>query len=228
MKRGESSQSESLWGDFASPETAEAATIPDIPDIPKAMSDAPELAAAPGAVPDWALPAWDAIDSSLPEQSLSAGSPAQLAPPVTAAAVPTAKPGSDQFALRILGVSEVNRAVRDAMRSDPNLRDVWVEGEVGRVTVSSAGHAYFTLKDERSQLSCVFFRDDRLASPFEPRTGLRVVAHGRVDLFESQGVYQLYVTAIQPAGIGDLALRFEALKARLAAEGISTPPASGG
>jgi exodeoxyribonuclease VII large subunit len=122
--------------------------------------------------------------------------------------------------LRILQVSEITRAVRDAVRADAGLRDVWVEGEVGRVTVSSAGHAYFTLKDERSQLACVFFRDDRLGSPFEPRTGLRVVVHGRVDLFETQGVYQLYVTAVQPAGFGDLALRFEALKAKLAAEGL--------
>ncbi len=127
------------------------------------------------------------------------------------------------FGLRILGVSEVTRAVRDAVRSDDRLRDVWVEGEVGRVTVSSAGHAYFTLKDERSQLSCVWFRDDRLASPFEPRTGLRVVAHGRVDVFDAQGVYQLYVSAVQPAGFGDLAIRFEALKARLAAEGLFDP-----
>ncbi|MGA2513300.1 MAG: exodeoxyribonuclease VII large subunit [Candidatus Limnocylindrales bacterium] len=117
-------------------------------------------------------------------------------------------------------MSEVTRAVRDAVRADPALRDVWVEGEVGRVTVSSAGHCYFTLKDERSQLACVFFRDDRLASPFEARTGLRVVVHGRVDIFEAQGVFQLYVSAIQPAGFGDLALRFEALKARLAAEGL--------
>jgi exodeoxyribonuclease VII large subunit len=138
-------------------------------------------------------------------------------PPVAESA-PTA--GTAGFALKILGVTEVTRAVRDAVRADGDLRDVWVEGEVGRVTVSSAGHCYFTLKDERSQLACVFFRDDRLASPFEARTGLRVVAHGRVDIFEAQGVYQLYVSSVQPAGFGDLALRFEALKARLAAEGL--------
>ena len=100
------------------------------------------------------------------------------------------------------------------------LRDLWVEGEVGRVTVSSAGHAYFTLKDDRSQLQCVWFRDDRLRSPFEPQTGLRVVAHGRMDVFEPQGALQLYVESLQPAGFGDLALRFEELKARLAAEGL--------
>ncbi len=122
--------------------------------------------------------------------------------------------------LRIYGVSEVTRAVREAIRSDERLRDVWVEGEVGRVMVSSAGHSYFTLKDERTQLSCVWFRDDRRSSPFEPQAGLRVVAHGRIDVFDQQGVYQLYVSAIQPAGFGDLALRYEALKARLSAEGL--------
>ncbi len=117
-------------------------------------------------------------------------------------------------------MSDVTRAVREAVRGDDRLRDVWVEGEVGRVTVSSAGHAYFTLKDERSQLQCVWFRDDRLASLYEPQTGLRIVAHGRVDVFDANGVYQLYVSAVQPAGFGDLALRFEALKARLSAEGL--------
>ncbi|HSH21340.1 MAG TPA: exodeoxyribonuclease VII large subunit, partial [Candidatus Caenarcaniphilales bacterium] len=124
---------------------------------------------------------------------------------------------------RILGVGEVTRLVRDTLRAEPELRDVWVEGEVGQVTVSSAGHCYFTLKDERAQLRCVIFRDDRLMLPFEARTGLRLVAHGRLDVFEPQGAYQLYVDTLQPAGFGDLALRFEALKAKLAAEGLFDP-----
>jgi len=122
--------------------------------------------------------------------------------------------------LRILSVGEVTRRVREAIRTDELLRDLWVEGEVGRVTVSAAGHAYFTLKDERAQLECVWFRDERLASAFEARTGLRVVAHGRLDLFEQQGRVQLYVESLQPAGFGDLALRLEELKARLSAEGL--------
>ena len=111
-------------------------------------------------------------------------------------------------------------SIRGAVRSDPRLADLWVEGEIGRVTISSAGHAYFALKDERNQLQCVWFRDDRLRSAFEAQAGLRVVAHGRIDLFEPQGALQLYVESIQPAGLGDLTLRFEALKARLAAEGL--------
>jgi exodeoxyribonuclease VII large subunit len=163
--------------------------------------------------PDWALPAWDSLGigggagtGSGPSAAVPAGS---LLPPPTR--------------LRILGVSEVTRAVRDAIRGDDRLRDVWVEGEVGRVTVSSAGHGYFNLKDERSQLPCVWFRDDRVSSPFEAQVGLRIVAHGRLDVFEPGGTYQLYVSAIQPAGFGDLAIRFEALKARLAAEGLFEP-----
>ena len=136
--------------------------------------------------------------------------------PLPAASPPA--PGT--FGVRILGVSEVTRAVKAAVREDPRLADLWVEGEVGRVTVSSAGHAYFALKDERSQLQCVWFRDDRLRSAFEAQVGLRVVAHGRIDLFEPQGALQLYVESLQPAGFGDLALRFEELKARLAAEGL--------
>ena len=66
----------------------------------------------------------------------------------------------------------------------------------------------------------MIFRDDRLMMPFEARTGLRLIAQGSIDVFEPQGAYQLYVRALQPSGFGDLALQFEALKAKLAAEGI--------
>ena len=153
--------------------------------------------------PDWALPSWDSI--------------------VDGTGITVPNPGiktPGAFGVRILGVSEATRAIRDAVRSDPRLGDLWVEGEISRVTISSAGHAYFALKDERSQLQCVWFRDDRVRSAFEAQPGLRVVAHGRMDLYEPNGGLQLYVESIQPAGVGDLALRFEALKARLAAEGL--------
>ena len=124
------------------------------------------------------------------------------------------------FGLHVRSVSEVSRAIKDRIRADDGLRDIWVEGEVGRVTVSTAGHAYFTLKDARAQLQCVWFNDDRVRSAFQPQTGLQVVVHGRIDLFEPQGSLQLYVDALQPSGFGNLALRFEQTKARLAAEGL--------
>jgi exodeoxyribonuclease VII large subunit len=159
-----------------------------------------------GERPEGLLPPWDAAP---------ADEPATTGPMPTISRTP---PGT--FGLRILGVSEVARAVREAVRADERLRDVWVEGEVGRVTISTAGHAYFSLKDERSALQCVWFRDERARSAFQPQAGLRIVVHGRVDLFEPQGALQLYVESIQPAGFGDLTLRFEALKARLSEEGL--------
>jgi exodeoxyribonuclease VII large subunit len=200
MSRSRRPDSEPLWGD----------------DEPLRQ---PASTGRPSEPPDWALPAWDSFgDSSDAEPRPRPEARAQ--PPAAAPAEVAIAQARGEAGLRILAVSDVTRAIRDAVRAEPSLRDVWVEGEVGRVTVSSAGHCYFTLKDERSQLACVFFRDDRLASPFEARTGLRVVVHGRVDIFEGQGVYQLYVSAIQPSGFGDLALKFEALKAKLAAEGL--------
>jgi exodeoxyribonuclease VII large subunit len=171
---------------------------------------------SPSEPPDWALPSWDAIPAEPAEPTRGVRSIQPTSP--VAGQGPATAPGT--FGLRILGVSEVTRAIRGAVRADPRLTDLWVEGEIGRVTVSSAGHAYFALKDERNQLQCVWFRDDRLRSAFEAQAGLRVVAHGRVDVFEPQGALQLYVDSIQPSGRGDLTLRFEALKARLAADGL--------
>ncbi|MEZ4596419.1 MAG: exodeoxyribonuclease VII large subunit [Chloroflexota bacterium] len=142
------------------------------------------------------------------------------------ARAPEARPGEgragrpERALPRILGVAELTGHIKQALRVAPSLRDVWVEGEVGQVTVSSAGHCYFTLKDERASIRSMIFRDDRLAMPFQPRTGIRLVAHGRIDVFDAQGVYQLYVDTLQPAGFGDLALRFEALKAQLTQEGL--------
>ena len=141
--------------------------------------------------------------------------------PTPASGQPNVPPISNAASsLPIMSVAELTSLVKGTLRSAPRLRDVWVEGEVGQVTISAAGHCYFTLKDERAQLRCVIFRDERLMMPFEARTGLRLVAHGNLDVFEPQGTYQLYVESLQPSGFGDLALRYEALKAKLSAEGL--------
>src|SRR3954449_6331970 len=135
-------------------------------------------------------------------------------------AVDDAPRGDAAANLPIMSVGEVTALVKGALKAAPRLRDVWVEGEGGPARISAAGHCYFTLKDERAKIKCVIFRDDRLMMPFEARTGLRLVAQGNVDVFDQQGVYQLYVRTLQPSGFGDLALRFEALKAKLQGEGL--------
>ncbi len=155
---------------------------------------------APG---DGMLPPWDALSDD--------------ATPAAAAAVPDVAGGR---APAVRTVSDVVRALKDRIRSDEALHGLWVEGEVSRYTVSSAGHAYFTLKDARAQLQCVWFREARLRSRFEPQAGLAVIAQGRLDVFDAQGAVQLYVDSVEPAGLGNLALRFEQTKARLAAEGL--------
>jgi exodeoxyribonuclease VII large subunit len=165
-----------------------------------------------------------ASGAQAPGEARAGGTRAPGGPEPAAAKSPgVSETPQQQLQARIVSVGDLTKLIRSTLQDAPGLRDVWVEGEVGQVSISSAGHCYFTLKDERAQLRCMVFRDDRLAIPFQPRTGLRLVAHGRLDVFEPQGTYQLYVDALQPSGFGDLALRFEALKAKLAAEGLFDP-----
>lgn len=124
--------------------------------------------------------------------------------------------------MRIVDVSEITRYVKDLLEEDYNLQDVWVRGEVTNYTQSAAGHRYFSLKDEFAALRCVLFRGASSSIP-PMRNGMAVLAHGRMSIYEQRGDYQFYVDAVEEAGIGELHLRFEELKARLDAEGLFAP-----
>ncbi|RME46156.1 MAG: exodeoxyribonuclease VII large subunit [Chloroflexi bacterium] len=117
-------------------------------------------------------------------------------------------------------VSQLNRHVRSLLDGDPILQDCWVEGEVSNYSRATSGHVYFTLKDESARLSCVMWRSNFEWQTYTPEDGHAVVCHGYVSVYETQGRYQLYVDEIQPAGRGLLHLEFEALKQKLAAEGL--------
>jgi exodeoxyribonuclease VII large subunit len=121
--------------------------------------------------------------------------------------------------MHIVAVGELTRYLKDLLAEDPYFNDVWVRGEISSYTQAASGHRYFALKDETAQLKCVLFRSQYAAVP-PLRNGMAVVAHGRLSLYEARGDYQLYVDAIEDAGIGLLHLRFEELKARLEAEGL--------
>lgn len=122
--------------------------------------------------------------------------------------------------MKIYSVAEVNRHLRETLEADSLLADIWVSGEVSNYTQSTAGHLYFTLKDQASQLRCVFFRP-KVAITVED--GIAVVTHGRVSIYEVTGALQLYVDLVQPEGLGVLHLEFERLKMKLEAEGLFEP-----
>lgn len=117
-------------------------------------------------------------------------------------------------------VTEVTARVRSLLESDSALQSVWVGGEVSNMTQAASGHWYFTLKDAKTQLKCVMWRSSASKQSVVPRDGDQIEAHGYVGVYEPRGEYQLYADRVRPVGLGDLYLRFEELKARLAAEGL--------
>ncbi|MFO7539182.1 MAG: exodeoxyribonuclease VII large subunit [Chloroflexota bacterium] len=117
-------------------------------------------------------------------------------------------------------VSELTRYVRDLFEIDYRLQDIEVTGEISNFSQARSGHLYFTLKDDAAQLKCVMWRSSAERLGFRPQDGDAVIAQGRLSVYEAGGVYQLYADSLTPAGRGNLALAFEQLKERLAAEGL--------
>lgn len=119
-----------------------------------------------------------------------------------------------------LSVTQLNEYLKMVIDGDRVLSNVFVRGEISNFKLYSSGHAYFTLKDDAGQLKSVMFRSYFSRLAFLPEDGMRIIAHGRVSVYESSGQYQLYVDDMQPDGAGSLAMRFEQLKRKLAAEGL--------
>ena len=119
---------------------------------------------------------------------------------------------------KVYSVAEVNRKARMVLES--GMGEVWVEGELSRVTIHSSGHWYFTLKDEGAAVSCAMFRNDNQKITFKPKDGLQVQMLARPSLYEANGRYQLIASEMEEAGKGNLQEQFEKLKAKLAEEGL--------
>jgi exodeoxyribonuclease VII large subunit len=121
--------------------------------------------------------------------------------------------------MRIVEVSWLTRYLKDLLAEDYTLQDIWVQGEISGYKRAASGHRYFTLKDATAALRCVLFA----AYPAPPlRDGMAAIVHGRMSLWEARGDVQFYADDVRDAGEGLLNLRFEALKARLEAEGLFT------
>lgn len=117
-------------------------------------------------------------------------------------------------------VSEVNQYLKQLLESQSDLHHIPVLGEVSNFKRYGSGHCYFTLKDEKSALKCVMFKSRAEHLSFTPRNGEKVVALGSLSVYERDGVYQLYVSAMRRQGIGDLMQAYEALKEKLTKEGL--------
>ena len=119
----------------------------------------------------------------------------------------------------ILTIRELTRYVKRYLEQNPELRDVWIRGEISNFKHHSRGHMYFTLKDETSRIRAVMFRGNNQYLRFAPQDGMSVLARGEVNVYERDGQYQFYVREMQPDGIGALYQAFEDLKQKLSQKG---------
>ena len=126
-----------------------------------------------------------------------------------------------EFQRKIYSVSELSFEIREML--ERRFTDIWVEGELSNCKSSTAGHLYFTLKDDRAQLPAVCFRNAARLLRFRPENGKLFRARGRVSTYEGRGEYQLIVEVLEPAGLGALQLAFEQLKEKLEKEGLFRP-----
>jgi exodeoxyribonuclease VII large subunit len=124
---------------------------------------------------------------------------------------------------RIWSVNELTRYIKQLLVSDEILQNIWIRGEISNFKHHSAGHMYFTVKDENSSLRCVMFRSRNGSLAFVPADGMRVLVNGYVGLYEKNGQYQMYAEEMQPDGLGALHLAYEQLKEKLEAEGLFSP-----
>lgn len=123
-------------------------------------------------------------------------------------------------AMNPLTISQLTAHVSALFERDELLQDVWVLAEVSRWTRAASGHIYFSLKDSGAVISSVIWRGNAHRHTWLPSEGDQILAHGHVSVYPERGQYQFYADEIRPAGRGQLYAQFEALKERLAAEGL--------
>ena len=121
----------------------------------------------------------------------------------------------------VLSVSQLNRYIKMNFDADENLANIFISGKISNFTNHyRTGHLYFTLKDDSAAVSAVIFNSSAKRLKFMPEDGMKVIARGRVSVYEASGQYQLYVKEIQHDGIGALNLAYEQLKEKLQKEGL--------
>jgi exodeoxyribonuclease VII large subunit len=128
-----------------------------------------------------------------------------------------------QHSTHVFSVGELAVRIAGVLEADPVLQDVWLRGEVVNVNRSPAGHHYFSLKEDTTQLRCVLFRGSAFNSPVMPANGLAVVAHGAIHYYDRQGSCELIADLVFPEGVGLAQMHGERLYRQLEAEGLFEP-----
>jgi exodeoxyribonuclease VII large subunit len=121
----------------------------------------------------------------------------------------------------VLTVHQLNQTARQLLEGSFQL--IWIKGELSNVALPPSGHIYFTLKDARAQVRCALFKGNGRRVNFTPKNGQEVLLRASVSIYEERGDYQLIVTHMEQWGAGALQQAFEALKAKLQAEGLFDP-----
>ena len=124
---------------------------------------------------------------------------------------------------KIATVSQINGYVKKILDHNIILNNVWIKGEISNFKHHYSGHLYITLKDEGGVLKAVMFRGSAQSLNFEPSDGMKVLARGRISVYEAGGSYQLYIEEMIPDGVGELYIAYEQLKKQLEEEGLFRP-----
>lgn len=129
----------------------------------------------------------------------------------------------DRENVDIFSVSGLNNYIKNIFENNRTLSAITVRGEISNFTYHRSGHLYFSLKDAEGQIRAVMFRSRAQTLKFMPESGMKVIVHGSVTVYPRDGSYQIYVSSMQPDGVGALYLAYEQMKERLAAEGLFNP-----
>ncbi len=123
----------------------------------------------------------------------------------------------------VYSVNDLNNYVKQVLDNDENLKYIFVTGEISNFKAHYSGHLYLTLKDEKAAVKAVMFAGNASKLRFMPENGMKILAFGTVSIFPRDGSYQLYISDMQPDGIGALSIAFEQLKNKLEKEGLFSP-----
>lgn len=120
----------------------------------------------------------------------------------------------------IATVTQLNAYMKRVVEGQTALNDIWIKGEISNFKRHYSGHIYITLKDDGGVLKAVMFKSAAAGLTFSPEDGMKVLARGRIGVYEQSGTYQLYINEMSPDGVGELYVAYEQLKKRLAEEGL--------